>query len=117
MGPAQQTSINIFESPRLESTTEKYIWRQNVRLWAEQVLDYAEGGDNRANGVANTLCLTLYSCMNFGHQQLVNRSVDAGELCLRKSTNATNNERLDEPEKGIQLVARDSVSDSVRRKV
>lgn len=117
MAPVHLSSFNLFDEMKVDSTTNKYMWRQTVTLWAIRILTYAEGKENREKVVPNTLCLTIYSCMTYGYQTLVNRSVDAGELGLRSNTNTPNDERIETLEMIISVFAKDSVTDSVFRKI
>lgn len=68
-------------------------------------------------GVTNTLYLTVFSCMNYGYQEIVNRSVNSGEICLPNNSNTSNEERIEALEKIISILAKDSISDSVSSKV
>lgn len=120
MGPgADSVRGSLYAPPRLHAKTDKFVWRQSVRIWCQKLRSFAKGGDNRAKGIANSLGITLYSAMDYSFVQVVDSAIAAGDLKL-VADDDDEDEVIDQKvviEKIIDLVAKDSVTDGVRRLV
>lgn len=98
--------------PKLETKTDKFLWAQKIR-------SFAKGGDNKAKGIANSLGITLYSAMDNSFIQVIYSAITTGDLKL-VANNDDDAEVLNQKEVIeiiIGLVAKDSVTDGVRRLV
>lgn len=120
MGPDGTAAPNnrILVAPRLVVTTDKLKWRTEVRMWATSVELYAEGGDTRSKGMMSALGITLYHAVDESFRSKLDRAIAAGILKLRPAGNENPKKVQHEAvEAIIQIVAKDSVTDSIRRLV
>lgn len=119
MGPEGDSHPKgLYEPPKLTAKTDKFLWRQAVRIWTQKIKSFAKGGDNKAKGLANSLGITLYSAMDYSFVQVLDNAIANDELKLVSDDDEeeTINQK-DVVEKIIDLVAKDSVTDGVRRLV
>lgn len=116
MGPAGSgTPNNALSPPVLSTASDKLTWREEVREWAQHVDACARAGDSRAKGVAATLAHSLYRSMSKYKKEVIKRSLRKGELVLTPSTNIDESDQLVVVEQVIQLVAKDTAVEAVRR--
>ena len=120
MGPGAVSAPNsLYDPPKLHAKTDKFMWRQAVRIWAQKIRSFAKGGDNKAKGIASSLGITLCSAMDYSFIPVIDSAITADDLKL-VSDDDEDNDAVDQKvviEKIIQLVAKDSVTDGVRRLV
>lgn len=119
MGPGVDSAPSLYAPPRLQAKTDKFVWRQAVRVWAQKIRSFAKGGDTKAKGIANSLGITLYSAMDYSFVQVIDSAITAGEFKLVADDDDENEviNQMELIEKIIKLVAKDSVTDGVRRLV
>lgn len=61
MGPGASNLFGpVLSPPKLNTETEKYQWRIDVKTLAVIVKRFAKAGDNKAKGLLNALGLRLY---------------------------------------------------------
>ena len=105
--------------PRLTHSTDKFKWRKRVMLWVTTVKRFAKGGDKRAKGILSALGLTLYNALDHVFSSQVEQLIAAGVINLDGDDDATENanKQLDIVNSIIELVAKDSPTDGIRRLV
>lgn len=119
MGPGEGATPNrILIAPRLTTTTDKLKWRTDVRMWATSVELYANGGDTRSKGMMSALGITLYHAVDEAYRSKLDRAIAAGTLKLKPDADDTPKKVQQAAiETIIEIVAKDSVTDSIRRLV
>ena len=119
MGPGEGATPNrILIALRLTTTTDKLKWRTDVRMWATSVELYANGGDMRSKGMMYALGITFYHAVDEAYRSKLDRAIAAGTLKLKPGADDTpKNVQQAAIETIIEIVAKDSVTDSIRRLV
>lgn len=65
MGPEEGGHPGTYLSAlTLSSTTDKAIWHEEIKLWADAVVSFGEGGDNKAQGLASSFGMALYRSLD-----------------------------------------------------
>ena len=105
--------------PRLTHATDKFKWRKRVLLWVTTVKRFSKGGDKRAKGILSALGLTLYNALDQVFSTQVEQSIAAGEINLEGDDNEVENanKQINIVTSIIELVAKDSPTDGIRRLV
>ena len=105
--------------PHLSPTTDKFKWRKRVMLWVTTVKSFAKGGDKRAKGILSALGLTLFNALDQVFSSQVEQAIAAGVIILEGEGNNDENpsKQLGVVNDIIDLVAKDSPTDGIRRLV
>ena len=120
------THSSVLSPPRLTSETDKYQWRSDVKTWARIIKQHARGGDNRAKGLMSALALALYFSLARDQRNIVDNAVQRNQLPLNldedydseeKTPAAIVKEQSKLVDDIIQLVAKDTPTDGIRRLV
>lgn len=106
---------NILALPPFCPDFDKLRWRKDVRCWVDAVRAFAGGGDVRAKRMFTALGMFLYRSLPPSPQQLVEKSLEAGEIVLGAAEPGYSNNVMDGIEKIINIVAKDSALDSIKR--
>ena len=125
MGPDPSSAhASMLTPPKLTGETDKYQWRTDVKTWAQVVKLYAKGGENRAKGMLNALGLTLYLSLQRDQRNIIDNAAHSQGVTLNlyedtEQENLTDTAKVQFKlvEKIVQLVAKDSPTDGIRRLV
>ena len=123
MGPEPDPSIakssSQYSAAPLTSTTDKFIWRERVGFWVQYVRACARGGDSRAKGVANSLGIYLFMAVDYSFQEVVKSAMQEGRIVLveDEEDELSTLDQKKVVEQIVNLVARDSDTDGIRRLV
>ncbi len=121
MGPdrAFTPGKDMLLPPRLSTSTDKFKWRKRVMLWVTTVKRFAKGGDKRAKGILSALGLTLFNALDQVFSSQVEQSIAAGIINLDGDDDETVNlnKQFHIVHDIINLVAKDSPTDGIRRLV
>ena len=128
MGPdAQATQTSVLTPPKLNSQTDKYQWRSDVRTWTRIIKQYTRGGDTRAKGLLSALALTLYFSLDRDQRNIIDNAVSCKQISLEIDDDANEPEQLSLAATAkeqfklvgeiVQLVAKDTPTDAIRRLV
>lgn len=90
-------------------------WSKDVRYRAAIVRACADGGDERAKGKFAALGMLLYCSLLLSRQQIIEKSIDTGDLILDPSDPAYSHDVMEVINKIINFVARDSAPDFIKR--
>ena len=121
MGPdrALAPGKDMLLPPQLSTTTDKFKWRKRVTLWVTTVKRFTKGGDKRAKGILSALGLTLFNSLDVVFASQVEQSISAGVINLDGDDDENEKviKQLHIVNDIIDLVARDSPTDGIRRLV
>ena len=121
MGPdrAPTPGFDMLLPPRLSATTDKFKWRKQVSLWVTTVKRFAKGGDKKAKGILNALGLTLFNSLDQIFASQVEQAITAGVITLDEEDNDDEQptKQINIVKDIIDLVAKDSPTDGIRRLV
>ncbi|PXF46073.1 hypothetical protein BWQ96_04173 [Gracilariopsis chorda] len=122
MGPGRVPTpgFDMLLPPRLTTTTDKYKWRKQVSLWVTTVKRFAKGGDKKAKGILSALGLTLLNSLDTIFSSQVEQAINAGIINLDEEEDTNDehpNKQVGIVNEIIDLVAKDSPTDGIRRLV
>lgn len=125
MGPEPTSAhFSCLTPPKLTPETDKYQWRVDVQTWKQMVKLYAKGGDSRAKGMLNALALTLYFSLERNQRNIVDNAMQDRLVSLNTdddaeeiSTNAMARIQFECVDDIVNLVAKDTPTDGIRRLV
>lgn len=88
-----------------------------MRYWQQNLVACANGGDNSSKGAVAALDMTLFRSLSSRKQQLVDRTVNSGELILDPSHLSAPPNQGDVIKVIIATVAKNYATDTIRRMV
>ena len=109
---------DMLEAPMLTNKTDKFVYRRNVRMWYECVQSSAESGYSKAMGTSKNLGHALFSRMDQQYKRIVHSAIDNGSIRLRTHPDGkkfTDEEHVECVEKILNLVAKETTTDRVKR--
>lgn len=115
MGPGDRISPTNLDPPSYAKAADKLQWRKAVRYWCQSIAACAKGGDARSKGVIAAFGLLLFRSLPPGKQQLVEKSINSGELVIDRCDESSPQDQSTVVESIIKIVAKDSATDSIRR--
>lgn len=115
MGPGDSTPSTMLEPPSFSNSKEKLQWRKSVRYWTQNAQAFSIAGDSRLKGSYAALVLLLFRSLPIGKQQIVEKSVNSGEIILDPTDLGAPREQSEVVEKIISLVDKDSETGAIRR--
>ena len=114
MGPGgRETPRDLMQPPKFDDQSDKYQWRNDVRLWVRLVRKLAKGGDMKALALSKALAEALYLSVNAASKHKLDYQINAGFLKMDDAT--TDEEQDDAIACIVNLLAKISPHESVKR--
>lgn len=118
MGPGGTDSpVSTLSPPTFNEQSDRLAWREGVNDWSENVIARADGGDNKAKGIAACLGLTLYRSLPIGTKEQVKQSIRSGEIILTPGDESGSKGQLTIIKKILDIIAKDTAVDRIARMV
>lgn len=114
-GPGAIQNAQLQAATVFKPFLDKLRWRKNVLSWAQIIPACVHGGDSRSKRLLIALCTILFHSLLRLSQQLVEKEMECGNLIFDSVNPGYLFERLDTVEAIINIIARDSTLDAIRR--
>lgn len=115
MGPGDLNPGHHLTPPKFLPEEDKLKWRKDVRCWAKTIQACSEGGDTKAKGMLSALGMILFRSLPTSRQEIIEKSIRTGEFTLDPSDPAYPKNSMDVIDSIINLVAKDSPMDAIKR--